>query len=551
MINAKEFIKALDELEAAKGISKESIILALKEAMEKGFIKQLGISTNSDLEDAKVRVDIDAKKGTIEMFVLKNVVDEVEDDFLEISLDDANKDGGQYQVGDVYEIPVSTDELTKLTAQNVKSVLRQKISEAEKQALYEAYSDKMGEMIQGIVEKVDERSTIVNIGRTSVYLPNNQKIPGETFRIGEQIRLYVVNVQSTPKGAQVIVSRSDAGFLKRLFEEEISEIYEGIVLIKDIAREAGERSKVAVISADPNVDPIGACIGPNGSRIQKICSALGNTKEKEKIDIIAYHQNPGLFIMEALKPATVVGVVLYESEKRAVAVVRNNELSLAIGKRGVNARLAVKLTGWNIDIKEQDDAMRLGLVYLSADDLRRQDEAAKMQKVATLLDEHYDNVTEEEELIDDYSENVSEEALDHQEVTADDMVAVEESTEETTVPSKEKEPATKEEPVTETTAVHTKVKLADLEKELEDEKKRRERQAQYASRRKKAYREEVAEEDSKAEPETKVADRSTYMSIYTEEELEELDREEQDVEEYEEDDIDYDEFDSYYDDDNR
>jgi len=542
MINAKEFIKALNELEAAKGISKDSIIEALKEAMEKGFIKQLGIVSNGDLEEAKVRVDIDAKKGTIEMYVLKVVVEEVEDDFLEISLEDANKDGNVYKIGDVYEIPVSTDELTKLTAQNVKSVLRQKIAEAEKIAIYEAYIDKKGEMIRGIVEKVDERSAIVNIGRTSVYLPNSHKIPGETFRIGEQIRLYVVDVLSTTKGAQINVSRTDAGYLKRLFEEEITEIYDGVVLIKDIAREAGERSKVAVISLDPNVDPIGACIGQNGSRIQKICGSLGNAKEKEKIDIISYSENPGLYIIEALKPATVVGVRLDEENNRAVAVVRNNELSLAIGKRGVNARLAVRLTGWTIDIKEQDDAMREGIHFITKEELIRQDELRKaIAATPVYVEEPVEEEFEEEYIEETVEENETEETVGVTPVVEEEA-------------SVETKPVTKVETivepvVTETTKVDTRVTLADLEKELEDEQKRRERQSQGGFRRKKTYR----DEEETTEEETTVApvDRSTYMSIYTDEELEEFEREEEYEDEYEEDEIDYDEFDSYYDDDDR
>ncbi len=536
MINAKEFIKALNELEAVKGISKESIIEALKEAMEKGFIKQLGIVSNGDLEEAKVRVDIDAKKGTIEMCVLKTVVEEVEDDFLQISLEDANKDANIYKVGDIYEIPVSTDELTKLTAQNVKSVLRQKIAEAEKIAIYNAYIDKKGEMIRGVVEKVDERSAIVNIGRTSVYLPNSQKIPGETFRVGDQIRLYVVDVLSNTKGAQINVSRTDPGYLKRLFEEEITEIYEGIVLIKDIAREAGERSKVAVVTLDPNIDPIGACIGQNGSRIQKICASLGNAREKEKIDIIAYTENAGLYIIEALKPANVVGIHLDEENKRAVAVVRNNELSLAIGKRGVNARLAVRLTGWTIDIKEQDDAMREGINFITKEELIRQDE---LKKSILSTPVYNDDLVEEETKEEYYTEENVEEVIKEDDSVVEEIIESE-VTEELPVETVE---------VEETTKVDTKVTLADLEKELENEKTRRDRQSQYGARRKKVYRTE--EEETETEESVSTIDRSTYMSIYTDEELEEFEREEQLEDEYEEDEIDYDEFDSYYDDDDR
>lgn len=550
MINAKEFLKALDELETQKHISKESIISALKEAMEKGLIKQLGITPVEGLAEAQVRVDIDSKKGTIEMYVLKNVVDEVKDDFLEISLEDASKDGKEYHVGDIYEIPVSTDELSKLTAQGIKSVLRQKISEAEKQAIYEKFQEKKGEMVTGKIEKVDDRSAIVNVEETSIYLPKSQMIPGETFRIGDKIRLYVVDVQNNTKGAQIIVSRTDPGFLKRLFEEEIHEIIEGIVVIKDIAREAGERSKVAVIGLDQNVDPIGACIGPNGTRVQKICSALGNTKEKEKIDVIAYTDNPGLYIVEALKPANVVGVLLYEDEKKAVAVVRNNELSLAIGKKGVNARLAVKLTGWNIDIKEQDEAMRLGIPYLTVEEMKRQEAMAKLRLEEEKLLGHNDELEEplpEMDEVEEVEETVTELVVEEVKAPKEEPETVQEEVKEE--PATKVEPK-KEEPKEETTVVHTKVKLADLEKELEDEKKRKERQAQYAARKKKTYRsDDAANEEEEKDTTTPTVDRSTYMPIYTDEELEELDNEEEDIEE--EDDIDYDEFDSYYDDDDR
>lgn len=550
MINAKEFLKALDELETQKHISKESIISALKEAMEKGLIKQLGITPVEGLAEAQVRVDIDSKKGTIEMYVLKNVVDEVKDDFLEISLEDACKDGKEYQLGDIYEIPVSTDELSKLTAQGIKSVLRQKISEAEKQAIYEKFQEKKGEMVTGKIEKVDDRSAIVNVEETSIYLPKSQMIPGETFRIGDKIRLYVVDVQNNTKGAQIIVSRTDPGFLKRLFEEEIHEIIEGIVVIKDIAREAGERSKVAVIGLDQNVDPIGACIGPNGTRVQKICSALGNTKEKEKIDVIAYTDNPGLYIVEALKPANVVGVLLYEDEKKAVAVVRNNELSLAIGKKGVNARLAVKLTGWNIDIKEQDEAMRLGIPYLTVDEMKRQEAMAKLRLEEEKLLDHNDELEEslpEMDEVEEVEETITEPVVEEIKAPVEEQEKVQEEVKEELATKVEPK---KEEPKEETTVVHTKVKLADLEKELEDEKKRKERQAQYAARKKKTYRSDDSEgEEEEKDTTTPTVDRSTYMPIYTDEELEELDNEEEDIEE--EDDIDYDEFDSYYDDDDR
>jgi len=374
MINNKELILALDEIEATRGITKQSIIAALKEAMEKAYCKQLGA-----IEDAQVRVDIDSLKGSIAMYQLKNVVAEVEDDFLEISLDEAQKVKPDIKIGDVFEIEAPTDDLTKMAAMTVKNILRQKLAEAEKSVLYEEYKNKIGEMITGVVEKVDERSTILNIGRTSVFLPNSHRIPGEVFKIGDRVKLYLVDVVSTPKGAQLAVSRSDSGFLRRIFEEEIHEIYDGTVIIKNIAREAGERSKVAVYSTDPNVDPAGACIGPNGTRIAKVVGQLGSSKEAERIDIITYNSIPGIFIMEALKPAEVVGVVLNEDKHAAIAVVANNESSKAIGKKGINARLAVKLTGWDIEIKELDEAITAGLKYMTADDLRRQDEIRRYE----------------------------------------------------------------------------------------------------------------------------------------------------------------------------
>ena len=335
-INATDFLNALEEIESAKGISKETVLNALKEALAKGFRKQLGG------DDADVRVTIDAEKGIIEMCNVKKVVDEVEDDFLEISTKDANEQdpGKKYKAGDEFVIPASVDDLRKGIAMSVKSILKQKFSEAEKSVLYEAFKDKIGTMITGKVEKVDERGVSVNIGRASVYLPSNQLIGNERFSLGDSIKVYVQDVASGSKGAHIVVTRSGEGFLRCLFTEEIHEIYDGTIVIKGIAREAGERSKVAVYSQDPNVDPAGACIGPNGTRIQKVVGQLGNGQVSEKIDIIAYSDNVGLYIMEALKPAHVVGVDVDVDSKTATVVVKDDSFSMAIGRKGVNVRLA-------------------------------------------------------------------------------------------------------------------------------------------------------------------------------------------------------------------
>ena len=549
-MNSKDFIKALAELASSKGIATELILDALKEAMEKAYIKQLNAG-----DDALVKVEIDAKKGIIEMFQLKKIVEDVQDDFIEISLDEARKFNQNYQLGDFFRTPVSIEEISKVAALSAKQILRQKIAEAEKAALYEIYQDKIGEMINGVVEKVDERSAIVNLGRTSVYLPMGQKIPGEHFNVGQTLKLYVVDVVSTTKGAQIAVSRSDAGFLRRLFEEEIHEIYDGTVIIKDIAREPGERSKVAVYTTDVNVDPTGACIGPNGSRIQKIVAQLGNAKEKEKIDIIAYNENPGLYIMEALKPAQVTGVVLNREEKKAVAVVNNGQLSLAIGKKGVNARLAVKLTSWNIDIKEMDDALAMGLKPLTAEELRRDEEYYKrVQEQQRYIDSITPTV--KDEIPADFVAPVAEPVVDVKvEAVATPVVPVVEVKEEVkVVPVVEEKPVVvapvmEEKPI----EVRTTKTLEQLERELEMQKERQRREAERAARKtawKKSFEDRNSDNNSNSSKEdvkvTVNINPELKMDIYTEEELKALEAEETVEDTYYEE-VDYDDFDAYYD----
>ena len=531
MVNAKVFIEGVEALENDRGIDREVTIGALKEALEKAFRKQLGKD-----EDALVRADVDMKNYSIKLFQLKNIVEEVEDDFLEISLEDAQKVNDKYVLGDQFEIEYPLDFMTKGSVQLVASILRQKIAEAEKTTLYEQYKDCIGEMVQGQIEKIDERAAIINIGRLSVFLPRSHMIPGEKFKVGDTVKMFVSDVISTTKGAQVIVSRTDPGFLKRLFETEVHEIYEGTVIIKNIAREAGYRSKVAVYSLDPNVPATGACIGPNGSRIQKIVSQLGNGGEKEKIDVINYFENPGLYIMEALKPATVRGVVLDEVHKKAIAVVQNNELSVAIGKLGVNARLAVKLTGWNIDIKELDEALRLGIVYKTADELMN-------EKLVKETIEEVEEFVEEDEIetdeVDETVEEVIVETVEEPEVEKTIEAKVDTKVvEEVEEPKPEvKKPEIKN--------VATNKTLAALEQELENEKRRRENANNHVRKFKKNVekKQEVQEEVDSVIPATVKTER---MDIYTAEELAEFDREEMEEEE-EEEEIDYDEFDSYYD----
>ena len=559
-INGALLLAAVEELEATKGVSKEVILQALKEAMIKGYKKQIG----GREEDTNIRVDINSDTGDISMCQVKDVVleNDVEDDFLQISVEDANAldKSKKYKVGDEFIISSSPDDLTKAVAMSIKSILKQKFAEAEKDVLYEAFKDKIGTMITGKVEKADERGVSVNIGRTSVYLPHNQMIGDERFNVGDSIKLFVNNVSGGTKGAHIVVTRSGEGFLKCLFTEEIHEIYDGTIVIKGIAREAGERSKVAVYTEDPNVDPAGACIGPNGSRIQKIVGQLGNGMAKEKIDIIGYSDVPGLFIMEALKPAHVVGIVMGE-EKSATAIVKDDSLSLAIGRKGVNVRLAVRLTGYNIDIKTESVAEEEGVEYQSYEELLALDQDAKQKAAYAKLQAQFANaepqtvlpglpegyVAPQERVYKEENEDELNEALveasEKEELKAPvkEEKVVEQEVKEEVV---EEKPA---EPVKEEVKVKTTTSLEDLEKSLSEESNKKASKSDRRSNKKKKD-EAKEDENTKGALDTSGAER---MSIYTEEELREMEEEEREEEEEYDDDVDYDDYDEYYDDDDR
>lgn len=559
-MNAKEFLEALEEIEVSKGISKETVLEALKDAMIKGFKKQLGG------DDAEVIVNIDPDKGVIEMFHLKNIVDEVLDDFLEISKEDAKveqKEGLGKIVEDKMYYPASLDDLRKATAMSVKSILKQKFAEEEKNILYEQFKDKIKTMITGKVEKADERGISVNVGRTSVFLPRKQMIGDERFNVGDSIRLYVSDVASGTKGAHIEVSRANEGFLECLFTEEIREIYDGTIVIKSIAREAGERSKIAVWTNNPEVDPAGACIGQNGTRIQKIVSQLGNGNAKEKIDIIAWSENPGLYVMEALKPARVCGVIVGEDGKSATAIVKDDSLSLAIGRRGVNARLAVRLTGYNIDIKTETQAVEAGLTYQSLEELQVAELAKKQQAILEARLAAAAQQTNTEEVLPGLPEGyVAPQArVYEEEATADDELnealasQVEDEDVEFIAPKVEEvkeevkvsEPVVEEKPV-EVKHVKTTTTISDLEKNLEEESKKKQSKGNHKSF-KRNKKDEDEEEAETAAPITN--DPSKYMSIYTEEELAEFEKEDEEADDnsYDED-VDYDEYDDYYDEEN-
>lgn len=549
-INVNEINAALEAIEVNKGISRDVVLTALKESMMKAFRKSLGA------DDALVGVDIDLDKGVFEMYQIKNVVEDVQDDLLEISVEDANEDKAKsYKVGDEYRIYVPIEELRKAMVITIKSLLKQKFAEAEKEVLHEQFKDKINTLITGRVEQYDERGATVNIGKASVYLTRKEMIKDEKFALGDTIKLFVEDVATGPRGAHIVVSRSSEGFLKAIMTEEIHDIYDGTIEIVSVAREAGERSKVAVTSKDINVDPAGACIGPNGTRIQKVVSQLGNGASKEKIDIITYKDNVGLYIMESLKPAQVVGVKVDEEKKSALVIVKDDSLSLAIGRKGVNARLAVKLTGYHIDIKIESDAEVEGLEYQTFEELSALDmqehalKVAEAQKQTLVYQGEYSGalpglpegyVAPQERKYEAESNDFDEaleEVAESEELKAAPIV--EEVKEESTLVE---ETPVKEEAKEATTSVKTTTTLEDLEKSLEDSSKSSKKST--SNRRKKK-----AEEEKEEEKVVKHAD-APRMSIYTEEELKEMEaEEEEDVEEVEEDDIDYDEYDQYYDED--
>ena len=556
-MDATKFLEALEEIAEAKGISKEAIITALKESLKKALEKQ--ICDGYIVEGVDVRVEITEQPAEIKMEYVRKVVEEVEDDILEISVEDANKGkkGKKYVVGDEYIVETSPDDMARLTALTVKSVLRQKLAEAEKVSLYEVYKDKIGEMITGVVEKCDDRGAVVNVGRSSLYLTRKDLIGEEMLESGAPVRLYVSNVTGTETGKSpmVRVSRADPGFLRRLFEEEVREIYDGTVIIKGLAREAGIRSKLAVYSNDVNVDPVSCCIGNNGSVIQKIVGQLGNAREKEKIDIIQYSPNDALFIIDALRPAQILKIGVYTDEngkKCAVAIVPDGQLSLAIGRKGANVRVASKLTETHIDIKEESMSDEVE-VELKTIEQVQEEEKVRVQKEKY---EKYLAQIKTERAAASKLEGGVEKAKPQ--VISDEEVKVEEQPKVVEEPKSEEKPVevVKEAPVEELpevkkTVVKTTTSIDALEAALDSEKQKESFKAtQKTSKRpRKIEEEEVAHEEAKPE------EVKPKMAIYTDEELAELAREEQEY--YEDDyedsdeDIDYDEFDEYYDDDDK
>ena len=345
--------EAAEQLEREKGISKDVLVSSLCDALVAGYKKHI-----KDKDADNVEAIMDEESGEIGVFRTKLVVENVENPDTQISLEDAKEIDDEVELEDEVKIEVTPEDFGRIAAQSAKQVITQRIREAERKLVLDEFMSKKGTLITGIIQRRDDRNVIVNIGKTDAVMPLKEQLPGEYYKPGNRIRVFVLNVKETTRLPQVIVSQAHSEIVRELFELEVPEIEDGIVEIKSIAREAGYRTKLAVWSNDPSVDSVGACIGPRGSRIQTIVGELKN----EKIDIVRYSEDPVEYIVNALSPARIISVDILadeENKKEAFVIVPDDQLSLAIGREGQNVRLAHRLTGWKIDIKSESQAAQM------------------------------------------------------------------------------------------------------------------------------------------------------------------------------------------------
>ncbi|MFV0503185.1 MAG: transcription termination factor NusA [Lachnospirales bacterium] len=408
MKNSKELIKALDAIESEKGIKKEIVFEAIESSLVTACKKHYGNNYNAI-------VNLNKDTGDIKVYLLKTVVEEVEDKATEINLEDAIKISKKYILGDTAEIEVTTGDFGRISAQTAKQVVTQKIREAEREILYDEYIMKEKEVVTGLVQRRDRRNIVVQIGKLDAYLLYNEQIRGEKYTFNERLKVYVMEVKKTSKGPVINVSRTHPELVKRLFEEKVSEVHDGVVEIKSVSREAGARTKMAVFSKDKNVDAVGACVGANGIRVNQIVEEL----KGEKIDIINWYEDPKYFIAASLSPSEVLNVLIDEENRISKVIVPDDQLSLAIGKEGQNARLAVKLTNWKIDIKSETKARETN--FMTDEELitsRITEEGYKealmpiRRKVENLdiealeiVDDLDDDIEEERKIIDDLDDD--------------------------------------------------------------------------------------------------------------------------------------------------
>lgn len=365
---SKELFDALNYLSKEKGIDKDLLMEALEAALISAYKKNFKSASN-------VRVALHEETGKMQVFSRKEIVDEVFDPQEEISIDQAKELDPAYDIGDVVEVEVTPRDFGRIAAQAAKQVVTQRVREAERSVIFSEYQEREDDIMNGIIQRVDPRFVYIDLGKVEAKLAESERMQTETYRVHDRIKVYVTKVESTNKGPQVYVSRTHPGLLKRLFETEVPEIYDGTVEIKSVAREAGDRSKISVFAADAEIDPVGSCVGQRGQRVQTVVDEL----KGEKIDIVEYSDDPVIYVSNALSPSKVTKVIVDEENKATTVIVPDNQLSLAIGKRGQNARLAAKLTGWKIDIKSEADAKALGIV--SDEDLKVPEEKNDAQNL--------------------------------------------------------------------------------------------------------------------------------------------------------------------------
>ena len=359
-----ELLEALTILEKEKNISKEVLMEAIEQSLIQACKNHFGKADN-------VHVTIDHETCEFSVYADKTVVEVVEDPVMEISLSNAKMMDSKYELGDIGQVPIQSKQFGRIATQNAKNVILQKIREEERKVLYDEYFQKEKDVVTGVVQRYMGKNVSVNLGKVDAILSENEQVKGEVYKPTERIKVYVLEVKDSPKGPKIMVSRTHPELVKRLFEAEVTEVKDGIVEIKSIAREAGSRTKIAVWSNDPDVDAVGACVGMNGARVNTIVEELRG----EKIDIISWNENPALLIENALSPAKVITVLADPDEKTALVIVPDYQLSLAIGKEGQNARLAARLTGFKIDIKSETQAREAGdfEYYQESDDEEGED----------------------------------------------------------------------------------------------------------------------------------------------------------------------------------
>ncbi|RDW19517.1 transcription termination/antitermination protein NusA [Oceanobacillus arenosus] len=361
---SSQLFDAIDNLSNEKGIDKKVLLEALEAALISAYKKNFKSASN-------VRVELNEATGKMSVYSRKTVVEEVEDPQLEISLDEARKIDPNYELEDTIELEVTPKDFGRIAAQAAKQVVTQRVREAERGVIFSEYIDREEDVMTGIIQREDPRFVYVNLGKVEAKLAEAEQMPTEEYKIHDRLKVFVTKVENTSKGPQIYVSRSHPGLLKRLFEMEVPEIFDGVVEIKSVAREAGDRSKLSVYATNPEIDPVGSCVGQRGQRVQAIVDEL----KGEKIDIVEWSEDPKVYVANALSPSKVVDVIVNEEEKATTVIVPDYQLSLAIGKRGQNARLAAKLTGWKIDIKSETEAREEGLLTETEDTYSDSEEA--------------------------------------------------------------------------------------------------------------------------------------------------------------------------------